>query len=96
MKIYIDYEFKCHITNPDGVFREVETEFFDGKCATFIEGYRYVPCGETWMRSDAIVFNGEMIAPWKNYVELDAAQHEYEKQKLLSCLEALQELGVET
>lgn len=96
MKIYINFEFKCHTSNPDGIFREVEISFFDNKCDTFIEGYRFVPSGETWIRHDGVEFHGEMIAPWKSYSELDAAQRNYEKQKLNNCLEALQELGVET
>lgn len=78
MKIYTDSDFKCHTTNPDGIFREAETDLFDGKCAMFIEGYRFVPAGESWKRSDGVVFHGEMIAPWKNYNELAAAQSQYE------------------
>jgi hypothetical protein len=78
MKVYIDSYFHCHTTNPDSAFREVETDFFDGKCDTFIEGYRFVPAGETWVRSDGKVFNGEMITPWKDYNELAAAQSQYE------------------
>lgn len=96
MKIYIDSKYHCHISNPDGNFREVENDFFDNKCQTFIEGYRFVPSGENWTRSDGKEFTGKMIAPWRPYSELDAAQREYEKQKLNNCLEALQELGVET
>jgi hypothetical protein len=76
--IYIDSEFKCHISN-DGTMKSVETSYFDGKCDTFIEGYRFIPDGETWTRSDGTVFQGEMISPWKNYDELDTAQREYEK-----------------
>lgn len=94
MKIYIDSEFKCYATD-DGTLREIETEFFNGKCNDFIEGYQFIPHDEEWVREDGEIFHGEMIAPWKNYNELDAAQREYEKQKLNNCLEALQELGVE-
>jgi hypothetical protein len=79
--IYIDSDYKCHIAN-DGTMTAVETDFFDGKCDAFIEGYRYVPTGEIWTRSDGEVFNGEMISPWKNYSELDSAQREYERQML--------------
>ena len=93
--IYIDSNFKCHITNPDGTFREVETNFFTDKCTTFIEGYRFVPEGETWTREDGTVFRGEMKAPWKDYKELDNAQREYEKQQLNEYKESLIELGVE-
>lgn len=79
--IYLDNDFKCHVTN-DGTMTPLETNFFDGKCDTFIEGYRYVPVGESWVRSDGVVFSGEMIAPWKDYNELDATQRNYEKQLL--------------
>ena len=84
MEIYIDAEFKCHTTNPDGIFRKVVLSenakaFFDGKCTTFIEGYRLKPEGETWVREDGKVFDGgEMITPWKPYDQLAAAQAQYE------------------
>ena len=78
MTIYIDTDFKSHTSNPDGTFREIETSFFDGKCDYFIEGYRFVPDGETWTRSDGTVFQGEMISPWKDCDLLEAAQAQYE------------------
>ena len=84
MNIFIDKEFKCHTTNPDGAFREVVLSknakaFFSNKCTTFIEGYRLKPAGETWVREDGEVFSGgEMITPWKDYNELAAAQAQYE------------------
>lgn len=93
--IYIDHEFKCHTTNPDNIYIEVETSFFNGKCPEFIEGYRFIPSGETWTRSDGTRFSGEMISPWKDYSELDNAQREYEKQLLTEYKESLQTLGVE-
>ena len=77
MKIYIDSDYKCHVLPGEGL-REFDVPFFDGKCQTFIEGYRYVPKDETWEREDGEVFKGEMIAPWKNYTELYIAQLEYE------------------
>ena len=92
--VYIDSEFKCHVAN-DGTMTAVETDFFDGKCDTFIEGYRFVPAGSIWVRSDGVRFTGEMAAPWKNYSELDAAQREYEKQRLAMYEEALITMGVE-
>ena len=79
--IYIDSDFKCHISN-DGTYRQIETIFFDNKCDAFIEGYRYIPFGESWTRYDGVVFRGEMVIPWKPYSELDSAQREYEKQLL--------------
>ena len=84
--IYIDSAYKCHAFD-EGTMTAVETDFFDGKCDAFIEGYRFVPDGETWTRSDGAVFRGEMIAPWKDYAELDNAQREYERQ-LLAVYEA--------
>lgn len=86
--IYIDSDYKCHITN-DGTMTAVETNFFDGKCDAFIEGYRFVPFGESWTRNDGEVFDGEMISPWKDYAELDAAQREYERQLLADAENAL-------
>jgi hypothetical protein len=76
--IYIDSEFKCHAADPGGVMRQIETDFFDGKCAAFIEGYRFVPAGAAWERSDGEIFRGEMTTPWKPYGELAAAQAQYE------------------
>ncbi len=91
--IYLDSEFKCHVAD-DGTMTAVETDFFDGKCDFFIEGYRIVPSGESWTRSDGVVFYGEMVSPWKPYSELDAAQREYEKQLLSEYAEALKKVGV--
>lgn len=70
--------FECYVTN-DGTMIPVETDFFDGKCDTFIEGYRFVPAGETWKREDGVTFTGEMIAPWKDYALLETAQSLYEE-----------------
>ena len=88
MVVYIDSDFKCHIEN-DGTMTAIETPFFDGKCDTYIEGYRFVPSGESWTRSDGVVFEGEMISPWKDYAELDTAQREYERQQMADMENAL-------
>ena len=80
MKIYIDDEFKCHTQAADGL-TAVETDFFDGMCAAYIEGYRFVPDGEIWTAADGTAFPGEMIAPWKPWAELDAAQRAYERTR---------------
>lgn len=89
--IYVDSDFKCHVSN-DGTMNAVETDFFDGKCDTFIEGFRYVPHDKTWTRSDGVVFNGEMISAWKDYKELDDAQREYEREKFKEYENELAEL----
>lgn len=72
-KIYIDSDFRCHASPGDGL-REVETDFFDGKCAAFIEGYRFIPAGESWTREDGTVFAGEMVAPVRDYAGLAEIQ----------------------
>ena len=75
--IYLDSEFKCHITD-DGTMTSVQTDFFDGKCDSFIEGYRFVPEGMTWTREDGTVFCGNMVAPWRDHAILCAYQQQYE------------------
>lgn len=77
MIIYLDSDFRCHLIN-DGTRRPVETDAFDGKCAAYIEGYRFVPAGESWTRSDGAVFNGLMISPAEDYSRLEKAQRQYE------------------
>lgn len=91
--IYIDSDFKCHTARVD-TMTAVETNFFDGKCDTFVQGYRFIPLGEIWTRSDGAVFHGEMIAPWKPYSELDAAQRDYERALIVDMQQALNKLGV--
>ena len=44
--IYVDNEYKCHITN-DGTMRAVETYVFNGKSDVFIERYCFIPTGES-------------------------------------------------
>ena len=92
MIIYIDEEFKCHVSNLNGEYRAVETEFFNGKCATFIEGYRFIPEGETWTNSEGKVITGKKIFPWKPYEELDAAQFDYEMEQIAKYSYALSEI----
>ena len=101
MTIYIDNDYRCHISNPDGTLTAVETDAFDGKCPAYIEGYRYIPAGESWTRPDGVTFAGEMIAPWKPWQELDAAQRDYEREQyaamsaeLADAQAALEMLGV--
>lgn len=61
--------------------KEANTDFFDGKSAVFIEGYRYIPDGESWTRSDGVMFYGEMITPAENYARLEKAQQQYEEDE---------------
>lgn len=81
LTIYIDADYRCHTTPGDGL-TSVETDYFDGKCQAYIDGYRYVPAGASWTRPDGVVFSGEMVSPWKPWRELDAAQRAYEQEQL--------------
>lgn len=91
--IYLDSDYKCHLAD-DGTRTTVETDFFDCICDAMVEGYRFVPAGHSWTREDGEVFYGEMIAPWKPWHELDAAQRVYERGLLAEYAEALKTLGV--
>lgn len=91
MTIYIDPNYKCHVTD-DGTMTAVETDAFDGMCTEYTEGYRFVPAGQTWTRSDGVEFTGEMISPWRPWAELDAAQREYERQQLAQYESALSKI----
>ena len=91
MTIYFDLEYKCHVAD-DSTMTAVDTDAFDGKCDAYIEGYRFVPSGETWTREDGVEFAGEMISPWRPWAELDAAQREYERQQLAQYESALSEI----
>lgn len=80
MTIYIDRDCKCYTESASGR-TAVETAAFDGKCKSYIEGYRFVPAGQTWTRSDGAVFTGEMVAPWRDYEILAELQALYEEEQ---------------
>lgn len=89
--VYMDSDFKCHLTD-DGTMTAVETAFFDGKCDALVEGYRFVPAGQSWTREDGAVFQGELAFPWKPPEELDGFQREYERELLRQYEQALAEI----
>lgn len=91
MTVYLDADWKCHISGDDTMI-SVETAAFDGKCDAYIEGYRFVPSEKTWVREDGMEFAGEMIAPWKPWQVLEEAQREYERQLVAEYEAALQEI----
>lgn len=76
MTIYIDSDYKCYVSAAEGR-RAIETNEFDGKCAEWIESYRFVPEGETWVKENGEMFRGEMVSPWKDLGEAYAAQAAY-------------------
>lgn len=75
MTIYIDNDYKCYVSAADGR-RAIETDAFNGKCAEWIESFRLVPAGETWVRGDGVMFTNT-VSPWKDLGEAYAAQTAY-------------------
>ena len=80
MTIYIDPDFRCHTSPGDGL-TAVETNAFDGKCRQYIQGYRFVPAGQSWTREDGQMFRGEMVSPWRDSTILDELQAIYEEEQ---------------
>lgn len=91
MTIYIDTDYKCHVAD-GGKMVAVETDAFEGKCPAYIEGYRFVPSGQTWVRSDGVEFRGEMISPWKPWKELDETQRAWEQETYNNLINQLSEV----
>lgn len=65
--IYVDSLHHCN-RDDDGAMTAIQTDFFTGRCDTFVEGYCF----------ESDTGNGEKIYPWKPYNELAAAQAQYE------------------
>ena len=93
MTIYIDNDYKCHVSAAEGR-RAIETDAFNGKCPEWIESYRFVPEGETWTREDGEVFKGEMVTPWKDLSEAYVAQTAYVTAQNAQYEAALSEIEV--
>lgn len=91
MTIYIDSDYKCHVSAAEG-HRAVETNFFNGKCPEWIESFRFVPEGETWTREDGEEFRGEMVTPWKDLSEAYMAQTAYLERRTVQYEAALSEI----
>lgn len=77
--IYLNANFECSTVEKADTVQSVETDVFDGKCDAFIEGYRFVPAGQSWTREDGVVFSGEMVAPFKDSRLLETVQNMYEQ-----------------
>lgn len=91
MVIYIDSDYKCHISYIPGS-KEVEApNEFNGKCQAYIEGFRYVPTGEVWVREDGTPFSG-MLSPCRDLSLIEEFQAQYEAQ--LAAAEAAYAEGV--
>ena len=77
--IYLNREFQCSVAEKTDTVQSIETDVFDGKCNAFVEGYRFVPQGQQWTREDGVIFEGEMIAPFKDSTQLEMVQSLYEQ-----------------
>lgn len=83
--IYIDFNNHCHAEDIGGC-TPVETDFFDGKCREFIEGYCY---------DDS---NGIAIYPWHDYAQLNAIQNAVDRtqgqadKQIMELLDVIEEL----
>lgn len=55
-----------------------------------------MPSGERWVKPNGEFFRGEMIAPWKDYDYLQAAQEAYEQgqDEILTTVESALGVGV--
>ena len=73
--IYVDVENHCHVTGGEDL-KTVETDYFDGKCDEYVEGYFYD------------VENG-ILYPWQPFDQLEDAQREYEQNQIADMERAL-------
>lgn len=79
MRIFIDDNYMCHVENDSShSLRAFDVPFFDGKCVTFVESYRFVPSGESWTSKNGKVFPGEMASAAYDFEVVQKAQQQYE------------------
>lgn len=80
MTIYIDKDFRCFAEPGEGLVA-VQTEFFDGKAPGYIDGYRFIPAGQSWTGKDGTVYRGEAAFPVTDWEALDKIQRVYERER---------------
>jgi len=80
-RIYIDKSYRCH-TKSGGGRRAVDTSVFDGRVNEVIEGYCYIPVGETFELENGEVMTGECMFPFAEYSILDNIQRTNEQEAL--------------
>lgn len=81
---YLDNSFRVHFAqNEASTLLEWDDadNLLNGKCNAYIEGLRIIPEGQTWTRSDGVIFTGLMIAPAVDSKILEAAQSAYEQAR---------------
>ena len=95
MTVYIDSDYRCHKTD-DGTRRAFDLVFFDGKCSAYINGYRFIPHGESWTREDGVTFVGETCMICGNIEQMKMLQAQYEEDmaEVADMVQALAILGV--
>ena len=81
MTIYIDNDFRCFAEPGEGM-EAVQTDFFDGKAPGYIDGYRFIPAGNSWTGEDGTVYLGEAAFPVTDWEALDKIQREYEREQI--------------
>lgn len=83
MRLFIDSECKCHVTNPDGTYTAIPAPpELEGKAPVYIEGFRVKPEGYTFTREDGKTFGpeGYSVSPWEDLALLERFQAQYEAQ----------------
>lgn len=81
MTIYIDKDFRCFAEPGEGM-EAVQTDFFDGKAPGYIDGYRFIPAGNSWTGEDGTVYLGEAAFPVTDWEALDKIQRVYEREQI--------------
>lgn len=81
MTIYIDKDFRCFAEPWEGM-EAVQTDFFDGKAPGYIDGYRFIPAGNSWTGEDGTVYLGEAAFPVTDWEALDKIQRVYERKQI--------------
>lgn len=76
--VYLDSDYRVHLTQTGNLMPYI-TNVFDGKCDTYVEGYRIVPEGAVWTRDDGIEFVGPMVAAAASFGETFSVQKQYEE-----------------
>ncbi len=79
MKIFIDKENKCHVTNDGTMSETLAPAILNGKCPAFIEGYKFIPKGTREI--DGVVYGTGEVYPWRDYELLAEFQVIYEEEQ---------------
>ena len=88
MTIYLDSDYCCHLEDGDDR-QAIETDAFDGMGSVFIECYRLIPEGESWVNPDGVAIHGFALFPAIHSSRFELAQKQYEEDEV----NHLEELG---